>query len=172
MKIFAIVLENGFEIDIPKTLIEYLRRRDIDWQWYDMRQRFWTENREETLKYFSELPKHQLLVCSTVFDGYQQLELMVQLLYKLKHKNFTFKIMNGFLCNDLVKFYEYCESSICPNTKTYNDSPDKREKFKQNINKQFIEVLQAHNIFQIQKYQEDDISLKTLEDVKTNCYKY
>ena len=34
------ILENGFEMDIPKQLIKFLKRRNVDWEWYDMREIF------------------------------------------------------------------------------------------------------------------------------------
>jgi hypothetical protein len=165
----ALVLENGFEIDIPEELIEYLNENKIKWQWVDTRFLFWKENRVSTVKYFSELPDNQLLICSTVFDGYQQLELFIQLLFKLKDKNFTFKIMHSFLCDDLIKFYEHYESSITPYTKEYDDSPKKREEFKQQMNNKFLEVLKSHNIYWIERFG-DEILLKNIEDVKSNCF--
>lgn len=36
----AIVLENGFQQDIPKDLIDYLNERNVEWEWFDMRERF------------------------------------------------------------------------------------------------------------------------------------
>ena len=89
----AIVLENGFIIDIPEELIRYLEKNKIQWDWYDMRGKFWPENQKATVGFFTDLPKGQLLICSTVFDGYQQLELMIQLLYKLREKSFIFQIV-------------------------------------------------------------------------------
>ena len=79
----AIVLENGFVEDIPKSLIKLLERENVEWEWYDMRERFWPENKAETIAYFSSLPEGQVFYCHTVFDGYQQLELMILLLHTL-----------------------------------------------------------------------------------------
>lgn len=168
MKEKAIVLENGFIIDIPNEMKEYLKTHKIEWEWYDTRFSFWKENREATVKYFSNLPKGQLLICSTVFDGFQQLELFINLLHKLKDKNFSFKIMHGCLCNDFIDFLDEYESSITP--KELDDYPDKREDFKKEMNQKFFEVLQYHNIYWLDRFSSDGIVLKNLEDIKENCF--
>lgn len=148
----AILLENGFEMDIPEELIDYLKEEGIKWEWYDTRFSFWKENRAKTMKFFSALPIGQMLVCSTVFDGYQQLELFINLLHSLKDKNFTFKIMHGCLAEDLYKWYNYYESSLTPSTPEYNDDPKKREAFKREMNRKFREVLAAHNIVWVRRH--------------------
>jgi len=173
----AIILENGFERDIPEELIGYLDNRKISWQHYDMREKFWPTNRAETIDFFSSLPEGQLLVCHTVFEDFQQLELMIELLYKLKHKKFTLKIMHGCLAEDLLKFYEEKESSITPreleeelegdlSDKQVNLAYQKIYKFKKEINTKFLEVLSSHNIYWI-KWKE--ILLKNLNDIKSAC---
>jgi hypothetical protein len=178
----ALVLENGFIIDIPEELTRYLKRNQINWEWYDMRQKFWPENRKTTAAFFADLPKEQLLICSTVFDGYQQLELMIQLLHKLRSKNFTFKIMHGCLCNDLLDFLAEDESSITPKELEKELEKDLTDEechaiykkiydFKKEINKQFEEVLQAHNIYWIKSHGEE-ILLKTIDDIKANKYDF
>ncbi len=166
----TILLENGFPIDIPEELIHYCERNNIDYEYKDARFLFWKENRADTIKFFSELPVGQKLICSTVFDGFAQLELFIELFYGLKHKKFEFKIMNPSLCNNLMEFYDYYESSICPETDEYNDDPKLRTEFKLQINKKFEEVLEYHNIYQIYNQQEIDIYLKDLETIKQNCY--
>ena len=169
----AIVLENGFKIDIPEELIEYLKEEEVEWELYDTRFSFWKENREDTLKFFSQLPTGQTFYCHTVFDGFQQLELFIQLLYKLKEKNFTFKIMHGNLAEDLQEFLEERESSITPNEleaelnnatsdadfKTVNE---KIKAFKKQMNEMFLEVLSSHNIYWV-SYKE--YLLKSLDDI-------
>ena len=178
----ALVLENGFIIDIPEELIRYLERNNIDWEWYDMRQKFWKENREETFKFFAGLPEGQVLICSTVFDGYDQLELMIQLLHKLKDKKFTFKIMHGCLCDNLLKFLAKEESSITPKeleSKLKEDLSDEECRaiyqqiydFKKDMNKKFEEVLVAHDIYWIKTFGEE-IKLKSIEDIDKNKYDF
>lgn len=176
----AIVLENGFIIDIPEELIRYLDRNKINWEWYDMREKFWPENREETFKFFAGLPEGQELYCHTVFDGYQQLELVIQLLHKLKDKKFTFKIMHGYLCDDLLKFLAKDESSITPKELEKRLEEDLTDKecdkiykkiyaFKKEINKQFEEVLSAHNIYWLKSFGEE-IPLRSIDDLNANKY--
>jgi len=110
----AIILENGFEIDITDELIEHLEKKGIEWEWFNMNERFWPENKENTVEIFENFPKGQEFYCHTVFDGFQQLELMIALLYHLKDKNFKIKIMHNMLCDELVSFFEEKESSITP----------------------------------------------------------
>lgn len=161
----ALLLENGFEIDIPEELITYLKRADIEWEWYDTRFSFWKENRAETKKFFSELPKGKLLVCMTVFDGFQQLELFINLLHSLPEKEFTFKIMHGCLAEDLLKWYDDYESSLTPSTKEYNDSPAKRRGFKKEANRRFLEVLKLHKIIWVRRFG-TEVHLKNLPTIK------
>lgn len=178
----ALVLENGFIIDIPESLIRYLEWNKVDWEWYDMRQKFWKENREKTFKFFAGLPEGQELYCHTVFDGYQQLELMIQLLYKLRDKKFTFKIMQGCLCDNLLKFLSEEESSITPNEllkELERDLTDEEcdviyEKiydFKKDINKKFEDVLASHNIYWLKGLGEE-IPLKSIDDLHKNKYDF
>lgn len=163
----TILLENGFDIDIPKELIELLKRKKIAWEWKDARFLFWKENREATIKYFTELPEGQNLICSTVFDGYAQLELFINLFHSLLHKKFTFKIMHGNLANDLAKWFDNDEADITPNTDEYNDSWKKRVQFKKDLNKKFREVLKAHRIIWIiSRYSGHTMRLKTVADCR------
>lgn len=171
----AIVLENGFERDIPKSLISYLENNKIEWKHYDMRQRFWKENKAKTVKFFSSLPEGQVLLCHTVFDGFEQLELMIELLYSLRHKKFTFKIMHGCLAQDLLEFYENETSSITP--KEIDDELDKDDlsdaecdaiyektyAFKREMNEKFLEVLKCHDIYWIRW---EEFLFKNLDDIK------
>ncbi|HMY42151.1 MAG TPA: hypothetical protein PLW92_03750 [Chitinophagales bacterium] len=179
----ALVLENGFVIDIPEELIRYLDRNKIKWEWYDMREKFWQENREETFKFFAGLPEGQELYCHTVFDGYQQLELMIQLLYKLRNKKFTFKIMQGCLCDNLLKFLAEEESSITPkelekrledddlSNKDCDEIYERIYAFKKEMNKKFEEVLSSHNIFWLKSFGQE-IPLRSIDDLHKNKYDF
>ncbi len=160
----VIVLENGFVRDIPEDLIKYLEDNNISWVHYDTRFGFWPENRTNTIEYFKSLPKNQIFMCETVFDGFQQLELFIELLHSLKDKEFTLKIMNPSLCDNLIEFYNEYDSSISP--KELDDFPKKRKEFKLEMNKKFLEVLQYHNIYWLYRFKkEDGILLKTLEEI-------
>lgn len=177
----ALVLENGMIIDIPEELIKFLDRNKIEWEWFDMRRRFFPENRKKTLEFFSNLPEGQVLICSTVFDGYQQLELMIQLLHKLKKKKFVFKIMQGCLCDNLLKFLAEEESSITP--KEFNRELEQENlteaecdaiyekiySFKKEINKQFEEILSSHEVYWIESHGEE-VRLNSIEDIEKNKY--
>ena len=149
MSMKAYVLENGFEQDIPSSLIKYLVRHEIDCEWYDMRQRFWPEKTKATFKFFSGLPTGTEFYIHTVFDGFAQLDLMVELLHKLQNKRFSIHIMNPSLCENFVDFYEQYNSEITPDTDEYNDSADLREQFKADINTKFEQVLTYHKLIQL-----------------------
>lgn len=171
----ALILENGFEQDIPDELIEYLDDGKIQWYWYDMRQKFWPENRDTTAKFFATLPEGQLIACHTVFEDYQQLELMIELLHKLMHKKFTVKIMHGCLAEELMDFFQKEDSSIPPRElekplfaedSTSNEIEQaykKLKRFKKEMNIKFLEVLEAHEIYWV-SYKE--ILFKNLKDIK------
>ncbi len=174
----AIVLENGFEQDIPEKLLSYLRKSNIIWEWYDTRYSFYKENRDATFKFFNDLPEGSQLICATVFDGFMQLEFFIQLLHKFKNKKFTFKIMHGCLTEDLLNYYESNESTITPQEiedEIERASTDaecrvafaKRKKFKKEMNHMFSEVLSAHNIFWIRTFGLE-IELKSIKDIKAN----
>lgn len=177
----TIVLENGLEQDIPEELIHFLDRSQMKWNWYDMRQKFWPENRAKTIKYFSGLPEGQVFACHTCFDGYDQLELMIQLLHALKDKKFTLYIMHGMLTNDLFEFYNKTSSSITPNelykelerediTDEEADAVyEKMDDFKREMNQKFLEVLPAHNIIWVRRFSMQ-IPLKSLDDIKNNLH--
>lgn len=170
----AILLENGFDIDVPKELKDYLIDEGTSWDHYDTRFSFWKENRAKTFDFFNNLPESQYLICSTCFDGYQQLELFVELFHKLKHKKFKFKIMHPSLCNDFIDFLAERESSITPDelekkleedlstveiTKVLNKIKD----FKLQMNQKFFEVLEHHDIYQLSWGEE--LLLKNKEDL-------
>lgn len=164
----TILIESGFERDIPKELYRYMERKNIvGWEFYDIRQKFWPENREETFKFFSSLPKESILIANHTFVDFVLLELFIILLDKLKDKIFTIKFQNPILCNHLLEFYEKEYSSITPKEIEELEDYNKEKEFKQEMNQKFIEVLQSHNIYWAQKYY-DDAPLKTIEDIKNN----
>lgn len=161
----AIVLEHGFEQDIPDDLIEYLDEHKIDWQWFDMRERFWPKNRQSTFSFFAALPEGTEIYTHHVFVDYIYLEMMINFLHVLKDKKFKVHIMNYSLCENLVKYYEAYESDITPNTDEYNDSPKLRTEFKLEMNKKFIDVLQWHQLYHLTGYGKP-VHLKSYDFIK------
>jgi hypothetical protein len=180
----TIVLENGFERDIPEELIRYLKSKKIEWEWFDMRQRFWPENRVETMKIFSEYPEGQEFICNTVFDGFQQLELMIELLYKLKSKKFTITIQHPCLPSNLLEYYEEKESGITPKeledkldaANSHEESKEAHNKikaFKRSMNRKLREVLKFHNVYWLRVYESREaVRLSKLKDIKDNLSNY
>lgn len=178
----AIVLENGFVRDIPKELINYLTDNQIEWEWYDMRERFWPENRQETFNFFLGLPVGQEFYCHTVFDGFQQLELMVELFEKLRDKQFKLHIMNASLPNEFDEFLDERESSITPKelekilenedatSEQVSEAYKLIEDYKIDMNNKFFNVLKNHDIFWIDEFSRKKVIFKSLEDIKANCH--
>jgi hypothetical protein len=180
----AIVLENGQHQEIPEELIQYLDRNKIEWEHINMIARFWPENRKNTFEMFSNYPEGQVFICNTVFDGFQQLELMVELLHKLKDKKFIIKIQHPCLPKNLMEFYDEIESSITPDELELEmsgafDSDESREvfkkikAFKQNMNQKFEDVLKFHDIYWLRVYgNREGIKLSSLQDIKDNIKNY
>lgn len=158
----VILLENGFPIDVPENMVKYLIDNNIQWIHYDIREKFWPVNRAETLSFFTNLPQNQVIITDHGMLDFELLELMIQLLYTLKEKNFTIKIMNGMLCGKLVKFIENDLSSITP--KELEDDYNAELKFKTEMNAKFKAVLNYHNLYWIHNYF-DDILLNSFEDI-------
>jgi hypothetical protein len=154
-------------IDIPEELLSYLKERNVEWEWFDMRERFWPENRKETFKIFSDFPVGQVFYCNTTFDGFQQLELMIELFYKLIDKKFTLKIDHGCLDKDLLEFYSEKRSTLVPS----DASAKENSGYKKIMNRKFLDVLKAHDIWWIPSCG-DEVLFKTLSDIKKSANKY
>ena len=177
----VIILENGNEFDMPSKLKRYLDSNKIEWELYDMRQRFWPENEKETIKFFSELPKNQEFILETVFNGFQQLELMIELLYKLRNKEFTIKILHPCLFENLVTWLKTKESEITPKelekplydmSREYSDEEldetyEKIYAFKSELIQKFSWVLSSHNISWVGRF-DGDILIKDIQYIKNN----
>lgn len=153
----TIVLENGSKQDIPEDIINYLKYNNMPWCLFDMRSRFWPENREKTIKYFMALPVGQVFIAHHVFEDFQQLELLTELFHKLKDRKFKFIIDNACLAEYLLEFLDNKESSITPKElekKRNNARSDKGamaadkkiEEYKEQMNQKFLDVLQWYEI--------------------------
>lgn len=170
----ALILENEGLDGIPKNLINYCDRNNIEWEFYDMRERFWPENRQTTVNYFKYLPDGQKLLCHTVFDGYDQLELMIQLLYSIKDRKFEIGIMNNYLTQEISDWFDRNTADSTPGElqKHFNIHGDDESwelivNYKKDLNEKFKQVLAHHKIMWIHLH-EKDIHLKDLETIKTS----
>lgn len=167
-----IVLESGFLQDVPEQMMDYLSERNItEWEHYDMRQKFWPENRESTYEFFSKIDETDIMLANTTFVDFQWLELMSLMFCKLSSKKLTLKIQNPLLPKYFQKYLEKRESDITPDTKKYDDDPDLREEFKKDMNKLFLMALQIHNVYWIgsgritNDTEFDDFLIKSEEDI-------
>ncbi len=178
----TIVLENGSKQDIPSDIISYLKDNNMPWCLFDMRGKFWPENREKTIKYFMSLPVGQVFIAHHVFEDFQQLELLTELFHKLRDRKFKFIIDNACLAEYLLEFLDERNSSITPRElekKLENARSDKSalaadkkiEEFKEQMNQKFLDVLQWHEIVWMHgDLQGDDVRLTSKEDlIKLNA---
>lgn len=164
------VLENGDLREVPDELIRYLDAITLyKWKLFDMRQRFWPENKEETIKIFASAPVGHIFYSATSFDGWQQFEMMIKLLHKLKDKKFKLYLYNRSLCDNLFEFYECKESSLATGGK-YDDDVKLREQMKTEMNKLFLEVLTFHEIYWL--VSGDGIPLKTIDDISKKRHRF
>lgn len=165
-----LVLNNYHEIDMEKSLRKFLTTNFTENQeiWCHFQTAFWPENRKETKKRFFALESNDNVICRTVFLTWQQLELMILLLSELKKKKIKLNVYISYpdLAENLSKYYNDYESSICPNTKKYDDDPELREQFKKNMNKVFFDMLEYHNVYELSTYH-DHILIKS-KDIKIN----
>jgi hypothetical protein len=151
-----LILENDCEQDIPEELMELIENESIfsDGQefWTQFKESFWPENREETMRRFMELNEDDNVLCQTVFVDWMQLELVVELLCKLKSigKKINFHILVYPSLEEQIKEYldEY-ESDITPDTDEYDDSPSLRTQFKKEMNQKLLEAIEYHNIYDL-----------------------
>ncbi len=148
-----LVLNNHHPQDQDKRFAKFLETHFTENQeiWDHFEDAFWAENEKETIKRFSSLKTGDNILCHTVFVDYQQLELMILLLYGFVEKGI--KINVYISCYQLVEelndcFNEY-ESSICPDTKEYDDDYELRRKFKKDINEKMLKSLDFHNIYEL-----------------------
>lgn len=149
-----LILENDNEFDgIPdrlKYILEdqFLENREF---WFSFRTAFWPKEREETMKRFASLESGDNIICQTVFDGWMQLELVVELLLKLKvmDKKINFYIVIPDLHENIQDYFDEYESELTPNTEEYNDSPKLRREFKKQMDQKMVDVLEYHSIYNL-----------------------
>jgi len=172
----VLVLENGFKSEIEDKVLRYLDSKELEWEHYDSRFSFWKENKVATYEFFANLADEKEMICATVFDGFQQLELFIELFYALKHKNFTFKIIFWGLEEELLDWYNSRESTItpkelddrlCEDDLTIDETKltyDKIYAFKAEMNEKLLEVLKAHTIISLEGRKE--CVLRTMDDIQ------
>jgi hypothetical protein len=149
-----LILENDNEFDgIPDKLssileTQFLENREF---WFSFRTAFYPKEREETMKRFASLESGDNIICQTVFDGWMQLELVVELLIKLKEmgKKINFYIVIPDLKENIQDYFDEYESELTPNTEEYNDSPSLRKEFKKQMDQKMVEVLDYHSIYNL-----------------------
>ncbi len=148
-----LVLNNYNQFDQDERFAKFLETHFTENQekWNHFQEAFWKENKEKTLERFSSLESGDNILCHTVFDGWQQLELMLFLLHGYISKNIKLNIYISHreLIQTFNDFFNEYESSICPDTKEYDESPALRKKFKKDVNAKMLEVLEYHNVHEL-----------------------
>lgn len=156
-----LVLNNYHEQDMEKDFRAFLKNNFTENQeiWLHFQTAFWPENREASFTRFLSLKSGDNILCRTVFDGYGQLELMVNLLCELKKysKKLNIYISHPSLAKEIKKYLDKSESELTPQTDWYNDSYIRREKFKKTANKKLLEAISFHNVYQLTQYVSTDL---------------
>lgn len=165
-----LILENWCKQDIPDKLLPILEKYFPDNQeyWFQFQSSYWPVNRQKTLDRFNALETDDNIICSTVFDGFLQLEIMAVILNQIpgdKVLNFYIQIYN--LKNSIQEYLKQRESEYMPNTDEYNDSPQLRIEFKKDMNKQILKAIERHNIYHISLYGKE-ITKINVEDFNVN----
>lgn len=138
--------------DIPRSLQFILEKKFKENReyWTYFKEAFWPENRKDTIERLSKLTPSDNLICQTVFDGFLQLELIIELLHSFIKKDIkiNFYILVGpNLVYNLEEYYEDNESRLCPENATWDD----QKKFKKKMNEKLLEVLDYHNIYDMKR---------------------
>jgi predicted ester cyclase len=151
-----LILENDCMQDIPKTLQRILETKFTENReyWVQFSSSYWPENRDKTFERFKTLEEGDNVVCATVFDGWQQLEIMALILASCP-KRINFYILVYDLQGQIEEYLSVSESDITPNTAKYNDSWELRRKFKEDMNNLVKLILKIHNIYQLSRYEDE-----------------
>lgn len=148
-----LIIENSGPQDFPEeltTLLEnnFKENREI---WYFFGEAFWPKNRKETHQRFMALPEGSNIICDHTFDGYQQVELMIDLLSEFKRigKKVNVYIYNPCLDVNFKEFIEGRFSSIEP--EEIENDYELRKEFKRDMNKKFFDILEYHEVYQMER---------------------
>ena len=162
-----LILENDCEQDIPEELNWVLEKKFKEGReyWTQFKTAFYPENRQETIDKFLALKPEDNVICQTVFNGWLQLELVIDLLFLLKEKDvrINFYILTyPSLEEKLNEYLEAYESEIAPNTEKFNENPKLRRVFKEKMDGRLKESLEYHNVYDID-YDENDFKRLILQ---------
>jgi hypothetical protein len=158
----TLVIENWQMQDIPDELQDILDKGkvylgELDY-WTSFYKAFWPENRKETYKRFLSLENGDNIIAQTVFEDFQQLELMSMLLNKLtEEKDIRLNVYIVFLSlkDELNTFFEKAQSSITPQTPEYDDSYELRLEYKRSMNREVLNAIRNHNLYSYSRYRRD-----------------
>lgn len=150
-----LILENWGMQDIPKGLqrileTDFTENREY---WTQFQKSWYPENREVTTQRFVDLETGDNIICETVFEDWQQLELISLLLMQSKIKeglNIYIKISNG-LQWQIQEYFDESHSDIEDNY--YDKTPEQRMSFKNDMNKVVLGVLVKHNVYDLNRYE-------------------
>lgn len=161
-----LIIENWCEQDIPRELqkemqTKFIENREI---WTQFQSSYHPKNREATIERFKALQTGDNIVCQTVFEDFQQLEIMAMILMRDDIQpglNFYIYI-HGILDEQIQEYLDKYESDCTPLTDEYNDSPKLRREFKLKMDRLVKQTLEKHNIINATKY--DDLTARMMAD--------
>jgi hypothetical protein len=147
-----LVIDNDGPQDFPETLTKILEHnfkeeREI-WYWFN--EAFWPENESVTIKKFMDLKEGSNIICEHTFVDYQQMELLINLLYKFKkvNKPISLYIYNPILPEILKDYIDKYECDFSP--KDLGDESDSsNKKFKEEMNSRLYDVIEYHSVYQM-----------------------
>jgi hypothetical protein len=158
-----LVLNNYNIMEMEEELVKLLETHFIENRevWVHFNEAFWKENREESSKRLLQLQTGDNIVCSTVFEGYGQLELLSLLLMsKEMPEGINIYIMHNHLKDELQEYFDQRYSDIQPNTKEYDNSYELQKQFKENMNTVVQGALLKHNLYEMKRWGDPDNSTK------------
>lgn len=146
-----LVLENDHLQDIPETIkniIEesnWAKQFNIEiWAWFG--EAYYPENREASIKRLSACENY---ICQHVFINWCQLEIFIEILSKFKKagKKINMWIVHPSVKDTFEKWLSEYRAYTTPETPEYDNSIKLTEKFKREMNKSFLSLLDYHNIY-------------------------
>jgi hypothetical protein len=163
----TLVLENFGEQEIEKEVINLIKkdpRFNNHEFWFHFHESYWPENREETLKRLNTLQSGDNILCATAFDGFLQLEIMINILHEFikQKKSINFYIDNSSLEENFIEFLNERESTLSKD----EIAPSLKKKEKEKMNKKFHECLEFHNIYRYNYLSEGPVLIKSKDLLK------
>lgn len=166
MKNLVILNYNEFDEQLLGVLKDqFTVNREV---WNFFHEAFWPENREKSVERFYSLSNGDNIICQTVFDGFQQLELVAAVLIKLmtQEKKINFYVINPDLKTRILEYLYQNRSDIEDSDISYEES----KRFKNEMNNMVCIALNYHNVYNLKRNKKKLI--KITENEKRNPDKF